>query len=57
MTSVFIFWTERDEVFEKGGSSPPPEVDLKVLHAKIGQLTLENDFFEGTLANAGMLSA
>ena len=25
------------------------EPDLKVLHAKIGQLTLENDFLEGAL--------
>ena len=32
-------------------------VDLKVLHAKIGQLALENDFLEGALIKAGMLSA
>lgn len=32
-------------------------VDLKSLHAKIGQLTLENDFSEGTFIKAGMLSA
>jgi transposase len=32
-------------------------VDLKVLHAKIGQLTLENDFLEGALTKAGLLSA
>ncbi len=31
--------------------------DLKVLHAKIGQLALENDFLEGALIKAGMLSA
>ena len=31
--------------------------DLKVLHAKIGQLTLENDFLEGALIKAGLLSA
>ena len=30
---------------------------LKVLHAKIGQLALENDFLEGALIKAGMLSA
>ena len=32
------------------GGEPRPDkatVDLKVLHAKIGQLALENDFFEG----------
>ena len=34
-----------------------PEVDLKSLHAKIGQLTLENDFLENALTKAGMLSA
>ena len=32
-------------------------VDLKALHAKIGQLALENDFLEGALIKAGMLSA
>jgi transposase len=32
-------------------------VDLKVLHAKIGALTLENDFLEGALTMAGLLSA
>ena len=34
-----------------------PAVDLKSLHAKIGELTLENDFLEGALSKAGMLSA
>ena len=34
-----------------------PSVDLKSLHAKIGELTLENDFLEGALGKAGMLSA
>jgi len=32
-------------------------VDVKTLHAKIGQLTLENDFLEGALTKAGLLSA
>jgi transposase len=32
-------------------------VDLKGLHAKIGELTLENDFLSGTLTKAGLLSA
>jgi|TARA_B100000959_G_C14431823_1_gene398905 transposase-like protein len=47
------------QVFDKGGrtSEPEVEVDLKVLHAKIGQLTLENDFLAGALTKAGMLSA
>ncbi len=34
-----------------------PVVDLKELHAKIGQLALENDFLVGALSKAGMLSA
>jgi transposase len=34
-----------------------PAVDLKSLHAKIGELTLENDFLEGALSTAGLLSA
>jgi len=41
-----------------GGTKPPSEApDLKTLHAKIGQLTLENDFLEGALTKAGLLSA
>lgn len=31
-------------------------VDVTVLHAKIGQLTLENDFLSGALSKAGLLS-
>ena len=34
-----------------------PSVDVKSLHAKIGELTLENDFLEGALTKAGLLSA
>ena len=34
-----------------------PSVDLKTLHAKIGELTLENDFLEGALTKVGLLSA
>ena len=32
-------------------------VDLTVLHAKIGELTLENDFLAGALGKAVLLSA
>jgi transposase len=32
-------------------------VDLKGLHAKLGELTLENDFLSGALTKAGLLSA
>jgi len=31
--------------------------DLKDLHAKIGQLTLERDFLEGALSKVRLLSA
>ena len=34
-----------------------PAVDLKALHAKIGELALENDFLAGALSKAGLLSA
>jgi transposase-like protein len=41
-----------------GGPHPSADTpDLKTLHAKIGQLTLENDFLEGALTKAGLLSA
>lgn len=32
-------------------------VDVKTLHAKIGELALENDFLSGALTKAGLLSA
>lgn len=34
-----------------------PEPDIKAMHAKIGQLSLENDFLESALTKAGLLSA
>jgi len=34
-----------------------PAIDVKTLHAKIGELTLENDFLSGALGKAGLLSA
>ena len=42
------------EVFA-GGASPEPVV-LALLHAKIGRLARENDFLEGALPKAGLLS-
>ena len=47
------------DVFERGGNGRPgaPEVDIKTLHAKIGELTLENDFLERALGKAGLASA
>jgi transposase len=46
-------------VFGSGASGieAAPAVDLKVLHAKLGELTLENDFLSGALGKAGLLSA
>jgi len=43
------------EVFGAKRHSAGP--DIKALHAKIGQLTLENDFLEGALSKTGRLSA
>lgn len=43
-------------VFGSGGSVEPP-VDVKTLHAKIGELALENDFLERALGKAGLPSA
>ena len=40
-----------------GNGVTQPAVDVKSLHAKIGALTLENDFLEGALSKAGLLSA
>ena len=46
------------DVFAVGSTAPiTPAVDVKSLHAKIGELTLENDFLEGALTKAGLLSA
>jgi len=50
--------TERAaEVFGRPSEPESPPFDLQALHAKIGQLTLENDFLEGALNKAGLLSA
>ena len=40
-----------------GAAQAVEPVDLAPLHAKIGQLALENDFLEGALTKAGLLSA
>jgi transposase len=46
-----------DSVFAPGGAVSEPAVDVKTLHAKIGELALENDFLERALGKAGLLSA
>ena len=43
-----------------GTATAQPAIDVKALHAKIGELgelTLENDFLEVALTKAGLLSA
>jgi transposase len=46
------------DAFEGSASSKVEDgPDIKTLHAKIGQLTLENDFLESALTKAGLLSA
>ena len=44
-------------VFGSASGANTPAVDVKSLHAKIGELTLENDFLEVALGKAGLLSA
>jgi len=41
---------------DNAGAADAP-VDPKELHAKIGELTLTNDFLSGALSKAGLLSA
>jgi len=43
------------DVFDTAAPAEP--VDLAPLHAKIGQLALENDFLNSALTKAGLLSA
>ena len=49
--------TSAPQVFGGDAKTVEPAVDVKTLHAKIGQLTLENDFLGGALSKAGLLSA
>jgi len=45
------------QVFGAGANPTKKPVDMKTLHAKIGELALENDFLEGALEKAGLPSA
>lgn len=40
---------------ESKPDSSSPAIDVKTLHAKIGELTLERDFLSGALGKAGLL--
>jgi transposase len=42
---------------EAKSEAAAPTIDVKTLHAKIGELALENDFLSGALGKAGLLSA
>lgn len=42
---------------EAKSEAAAPAIDVKTLHAKIGELALENDFLSGALGKAGLLSA
>jgi transposase len=48
----------RTGVFGDEAKAEPavPAVDVKTLHAKIGELTLKNDFLSGALGKAGWLA-
>ena len=42
------------QLFGAGTGQAEKPVDMKVLHAKIGELALENDFLESALTKAGL---
>ena len=44
-------------LFGAGTGQAEKPVDMKVLHAKIGELALENDFLESALTKAGLPGA
>ncbi len=43
------------DVFGPEPTASEPAIDVMVLHAKIGELTLANDFLAGALGKAGLL--
>ena len=45
------------DVFGSGNGAAQPAVEVKSLHAKVGELMLENDFLEGALSNPALVSA
>ena len=46
------------DIFGQDKADPKEvSIDLRGLHAKIGELALENDFLSGALTKAGLLSA
>ncbi len=50
------FWKALSGVFGAVATADvAPAVDVSTLHAKIGELTLENDFLSGALGKARLL--
>ncbi len=45
------------QLFGAGTGQAEKPVDMKALHAKIGELALENDFLEAALTKAGLPGA
>ncbi len=43
------------DIFDTAPRTAEPEIDVKTLHAKIGELTLTNDFLSHALDKAGLL--
>ena len=48
---------EKSSVVFGNAPAKSADPDIKTMQAKIGQLSLENDFLEGALIKAGLLSA
>ena len=48
---------EAEEVFANGKRQEKEETNVKELHAKIGQLAMENDFLSGALGRLNSRSA
>ena len=57
ITQWKIQFLERAAEVFAGAGLPEVAVNVKTLHAKIAAQTLENDFLEGALTKAGLLSA
>lgn len=49
------FQANAEKVFEKGGDSCDPTVDIEKLYAKIGQLEMDRDFLKKSLRKTGLM--
>ena len=57
MARGFVYLTAVVDVASRRVLAHKVAITLEAVHAKIGQLALENDFLEGALTKAGLLSA